>query len=208
MIFTDFEKYLKGKRGAFHVGAHLGEERHWYVKHGFSPVLYFEPNTILFPILEKNLKGFKNHTAYNVGVHDTITQTTLHISSNNGESSSILELGTHKIHHPKVHYIKNQEIALIRMDDFITRFNVDMEKFNFLNIDVQGVELGVIKSFGNLINKLDYIYTEVNEEYVYEGGCLIGEIDTYLKLFEFERVATHMTPYKWGDAFYIKKSLL
>ena len=52
---------------------------------------------------------------------------------------------------------------------------------------------------------IDYIYTEVNEEELYEGCALIDEIDEFLTLFNFERVKTHMTKEKWGDAFYIKK---
>jgi len=55
---------------------------------------------------------------------------------------------------------------------------------------------------------LDYIYAEVNEEELYVGISLLPEIDTYLEGFGFCRVGTYMTPKKWGDAFYIKKSLL
>ena len=148
------------------------------------------------------------HKAFNVGIHDIIEKTDLHIANNNGLSSSILELGTHKEHHPKVHYVRNQEINLMRMDSFFKNTSNKIEDFNFLNVDVQGVELNVIKSFGSLISKLDYIYTEVNEEELYVGCELVGEIDAYLKQFEFKKVATHMTRHKWGDAFYVKKNLL
>ena len=208
MLFTEFEKYIKDRRGALHVGAHVGKERMWYIEQGFTKVIWFEPNEELFSILEYNIKGFVNHKAFNVGVHDTLKNAQLHIASNKGQSSSILELGTHKIHHPKIHYLYNKNIDLIRMDDFFQNTSNKIDDFNFLNIDVQGVELNVIKSFGYLINKLDYIYTEVNEEHLYQECCLIGEIDAYLKAFDFERVATHMTQYKWGDAFYVKKNLL
>jgi hypothetical protein len=70
------------------------------------------------------------------------------------------------------------------------------------------VELNVIKSFGNLLNRLDYIYAEVNEEEVYKGCALVTEIDHYVAQFNFERKETCMTSNKWGDAFYIKKHLL
>ena len=208
MLFTEFEKYIKDRRGALHVGAHVGKERDWYVEQGFKPVLWFEPTKSVFQYLVQNIVGYDNHVAYNIGIHDSLKKAQLHIASNKGQSSSLLELGTHKLHHPKVHYIKDQEVKLMRMDDFLQQHNLDIQKFNFLNIDVQGVELNVIKSFGYLINKLDYIYTEVNEEHLYQECCLIGDIDAYLKAFVFVRVATHMTQYKWGDAFYVKKNLL
>jgi hypothetical protein len=54
------------------------------------------------------------------------------------------------------------------------------------------------------LNNIDYIYTEINEKYLYEDCALVNEIDNYLSLFNFKRVETSMTPHGWGDAFYIK----
>ncbi len=68
------------------------------------------------------------------------------------------------------------------------------------------MELNVIKSFGSFIEKLDYIYTEINEEKLYKECCLVNEIDSYLKLRGFVRIATKMTIYKWGDALYKRYS--
>ena len=56
------------------------------------------------------------------------------------------------------------------------------------------------------LNKVDYIYTEVNSDYVYKDCGLITEIDEYLKRFNFERVETEWAgECRWGDAFYIRK---
>ena len=119
MLFTSFQSYLKEKRGALHVGAHEGGERDWYVKQGFAPVVWFEPNKKLFQTLIQNIQNYENQIAYNVGVHDTLKKADLYIASNNGQSSSILNLGTHREHHPRVHYIGKQKIELVRMDDFL-----------------------------------------------------------------------------------------
>ena len=52
---------------------------------------------------------------------------------------------------------------------------------------------------------VNYIYTEVNTEQVYKGCDEIGQIDEYLKQFDFERVETRVYQHLgWGDAFYIK----
>ena len=55
------------------------------------------------------------------------------------------------------------------------------------------------------LNRVDYIYTEVNSDYVYKGCALIGELDEYLLRFGLHRVETKWTDCKWGDAFYIRK---
>jgi FkbM family methyltransferase len=204
MLFTSFEKFIDVRKGAIHVGAHEGQERFWYQRQGFNKVLWFEPNVEIYPTLVKNIEAFKEHKAYNVGIHDTINgKTSLHVS-NNSESSSILEFGTHQIYAPQVVYIKDMEIELVRMDEFLKQEQIDIGKYNFLNIDVQGVELNVIKSFGKLISKMDYLYLEVNEEELYVGCSLLPDIDSYVKKFGFLRMATHMTKCKWGDAFYKK----
>jgi len=208
MLSTGFECYLKDKRGVFHIGAHTGQEIDWYEAQSFTRGIWFEPNKELFPELQQHLEKYDNHMAFNIGIHDTIQTATLHIASNDGQSSSILDLGTHKKYYPNIHYVKDQEIKLMRMDDFLQSNSVDINEFNFLNVDVQGVELNVIKSFGELIRKLDYIYTEVNVEELYVGISLLPEIDEYLERFEFCRAGTYMTNRKWGDAFYIKKNLL
>ena len=76
--------------------------------------------------------------------------------------------------------------------------------FNFLNLDIQGTELKVLKGMDQYFNQIDYVYTEVNSDYVYKDCNLINEIDDYLKSFNLERVETYFTDYKWGDAFYKK----
>jgi len=208
MLFDSFEKHIKFVKGAIHVGGHEGQERDWYRKHSFSPVIWFEPNKKLFQKLEKNIEGYENHVAFNLGVHDILDEAVLHIASNGGQSSSILELGLHSIYHPKVKYIKDEVILLTRIDEFFKEGDLDINDYNLLNVDVQGVELNVIKSFGDLIGELDYVYAEVNEAELYKGCALVSVIDDYLEAYGFCRKATHMTKYQWGDAFYIKKELL
>ena len=56
------------------------------------------------------------------------------------------------------------------------------------------------------LNKVDYIYTEVNSDYVYEKCAIVGELDEYLLKFGLHRVETKWCEnYRWGDAFYIRK---
>ena len=60
------------------------------------------------------------------------------------------------------------------------------------------------KGFGEILNNIKYIYTEVNTASVYKDCALVGELDEYLSRYGFSRVETKMTPFEWGDAFYIK----
>jgi hypothetical protein len=63
----------------------------------------------------------------------------------------------------------------------------------------------VIKGMGELLNKFQWIYSEVNFKECYLGGALIDELDQYLLSFGFHRIETgNIVGETWTDALYIK----
>jgi hypothetical protein len=125
--------------------------------------------------------------------------------SNNNQSSSILELGLHKVFHPTIDYIESFEVETTVLRNILSKYPTI--EFNFLNLDIQGAELKALKGMEEYLNKVDYIYTEVNEDYIYKNCALVSELDEYLKKFGLYRVETYIVPnVKWGDAFYIRKN--
>lgn len=100
-----------------------------------------------------------------------------------------------------------ENITTTRLDTLIEANNIPIENLNFLNLDIQGVELRALKSMEKYLQHIQYIYTEVNTEYVYKDCNLVGEIDTYLQPHGFKRVCTKMCGnFGWGDAFYVKST--
>ena len=87
------------------------------------------------------------------------------------------------------------------MKNIICDYNID---YNFLNFDIQGAELKALKGMEPYLSKVDYLYTEVNSDYVYKGCALIDEIDDFLSKHNFKRVLTKITQHGWGDALYLK----
>lgn len=208
MIADKIEPFLKSLKGAIHVGANIGEERDWYAKMGFSNVLWFEPNMDLFSELQKNIKPFPGQEAFNIGIHDTLTSAKLHVANNNGQSSSILPFGTHRYNHPTVLHIKDIDIQLTRLDSFFEKTGKKVEDYNFLNIDVEGVELNVLKSLGDKLALMDYLYIEIHTWEVYVGNSLLVDVEKYLSEYKFIRAKVKMTKANYGDAFYIKEGSL
>ena len=45
---------------------------------------------------------------------------------------------------------------------------------------------------------IDYIYTEVNDDYVYKNCALITDLDEYLSKYNFIRCDTKFTDFNWG----------
>lgn len=190
--------------GAFHLGAHECEELSFYQQLNLAPTDVIWLDAIPQKVTEAQQRGIPNvHHAVITDKDDE--EVTFHISSN-GQSSSVLEFGTHAQEHPWVTYIDNivQKSTTIR--SFVATHQIDMPKHNFWNFDIQGAELMALHGAGDLIQTAAAIYLEVNEKELYKGCGLIGEIDTLLSGYGFTRVDTEMTIHGWGDALYIKQS--
>jgi hypothetical protein len=92
-----------------------------------------------------------------------------------------------------------------RMDSVIKKYNISMSKVNFVNLDIQGVELHALRSMESYLNNIDYIYTEVNIEEVYKDCDQMSDLTEYLAGHNFSLVDARIyREYGWGDAFYIK----
>lgn len=190
-------------RGVLHVGAHECEELTSY-----NQVFQLSDNNVVWieamkhKVEEMKKKGIPN--VFNIVVSDQDNKLIDFNETNNGQSSSILPLGTHLNHHPHIHVVKTYSVQSITIDTFIDRSIFDSLKLNFWNLDIQGAELLALHGAKSSLKFVDAIYTEINEEHVYKGACLVGELDTYLATFGFKRVMTNMTQYMWGDALYVK----
>lgn len=123
--------------------------------------------------------------------------------SNNNQSSSVLELGSHLQKHPHVFYVAKMIERSVTVDTFFKRNNLDASKCDFWNFDIQGAELIALKGATESIKHAKAIYLEVNQEELYKNCGLITEIDTFLLQYSFKRVVTYMTEWGWGDALYI-----
>jgi FkbM family methyltransferase len=191
--------------GILHIGAHECEELNDYNNVGVdnSNIYWVEAMQDKVNLCKNKYIGINIYQAV-IDEYDN-KNITFNIT-NNGQSSSILELGSHKTSHPDVHIISKKQMVTTRMDTLIELNNIPIEKLNFVNLDIQGVELRALKSMEKYLQHIKYIYTEVNTEQVYKECNLIGDIDEYLKKFGFIRVAQHIyKQFGWGDAFYIKK---
>jgi FkbM family methyltransferase len=193
------QKYNINWKGILHVGAHECEEIIAYEQ-------YLPRNKILWVEALQDKVDLNKSRHSNLLIEQAIVSDKVEIvkfnRSNNGQSSSFLEFALHETYHPGVVFVESFHTETKPLNQILPNYNID---FNFLNLDIQGVELKALKGMEEYLYKVDYIYTEVNSDYVYKDCALVGEIDEYLKPFGLVRVETHWTDAKWGDAFYIRK---
>lgn len=194
------QNYKLNITGILHVGAHLCEELNVYRQLGVSDdnIIWVEGNPMIFKQIKES--GIKN--VYNALISDEEKKVDF-IITNNGQSSSVLELEEHKVEHPWVYEIGRLKMDTKRLDNFLKENDIK-SPINFINLDIQGHELSALKSLGSYMSQIKYIYTEVNIKYLYKNCALLHEIDEYLKSYGFLRLDTTLTAHGWGDAFYMK----
>lgn len=199
------EKYNLNIRGVIHIGAHYGEEIKDYIDKGIAELVFFEPLSRSLEVLEENLSYYADNAniiVFPYALGNEEKEVEMYVSSHKGMCSSVLKPKIVLEQYPSITFNDRETVQMIRLDDSEINFN----NYNLLNIDVQGYELEVLKGSEKTLNNIDYIYTEINREEVYENAPHVDELDAFLDPYGFVRVETDWSGDTWGDAFYIKET--
>ena len=204
--FEDIHRQLAIYRieitGALHIGAHECEEMPFYNRTGITQDDVIWIDALPSKVVQAKARGISN--IYNAVVTEKDDDDVIFNVANNGQSSSVLEFGTHSKEHPSVVYIDTLRQKSITIDTFFKRNGLSAAKCNFWNFDIQGAELMALHGATDSIRYADALYLEVNEKELYKGCGLIGDIDAFVAKYGFKRVLTSMTSFGWGDALYVK----
>lgn len=197
------KKYSMNINGVLHIGAHECQELPKYLKYvEKNKIVWLEANPIL---VEKVCSKDPDLIVYQEIITDADGQEKILKIANSDQSSSILDFEKHSQDFPNIFYVGEFKGISKTVKTIYQENNIPETFANFLNIDIQGVELLALKGMGNLLENFDYLYLEINTEKMYKDCCLVEEIDAYVKNFGFSRVETKMWHQGgWGDALYIK----
>lgn len=205
-LSQELPKFNITPSGVIHIGGHQGQEYEEYKTVGFSNQIWVEGNPTFYYQMVDKFGSDTNTKIFNELIFDVEKEVEFGLA-NNGASSSILPLKEHKKYYPNIKYDGFLTRKCKRLDTLLDENNINIEDYNGLVMDVQGVELNVLKSFEKYISHMDFIQSEVNVEELYEGCCLIDDFDNCLSTFGFKRVITKLWDdgaVGWGDALYIK----
>lgn len=189
-------------KGALHVGAHECEELDFYQFIGLSANQVIWIDALGDKVHQAKLRGIPN--VFEAVVSDIDNDIVSFIRTNNGQSSSILPLGTHKEKYPHIHIVEEKQRQTITLDTFFQKNNLDASACTFWNFDIQGAELKALNGAECILPFANALYLEVNAEELYKGCGLLPELDAFLKERGFQRVLTRMVEAGWGDALYLR----
>ena len=187
-VFTgDLDAFLKRCRGVIHVGANTGQERVRYESFGLR-VLWIEPNPEVFDTLKRNVALYSRQKALNYLITDTDGQEySFHLANNEGESSSILELGQHSEIWPEVCYTGTIKLTGVTLPSLLRQEQINASDYDALVLDTQGSELTILRGAVALLPAFSYVRLEAPTFEPYKGCAKLSEIDEFMTQTGFQK---------------------
>jgi FkbM family methyltransferase len=172
-------------KGIIHMGAHRGGEAAVYD--------WFNKQTIWIEANPKIIDDLKDHTSQYI--YQRVIQALLsdednklenfNISSNDGASSSIFSFGSYKKIHEKIKMTDVIKLKTSTLDTIIKKEQINVDKYNFWVVDLQGAELLALKGASESIRMCNFILIEISKENIYKGGVNWDELNEFLKKKSF-----------------------
>jgi len=185
-------KYIPRNPVVIEAGAHIGRDTVEMAKTWRKGTIYaFEPVDSLYAKLETNTKKYANVICQKYALGDQTRQGVINVSggTSNG-SSSLLPPKEHLTFHPSVTFEKMQAVDIITLDDWAKKMKI--ESFDFLWLDLQGMEMSVLQASPRILKTVKALYTEVSLIPLYENAPLYPEFKNWLA----------------DQGFYVKQELL
>lgn len=198
------KKYSIKVDGAIHCGAHHAQEHPDYVAAGIKRFVYIEPCAAAFNILKNKFAAHHHIQLFNYACGEVECEQVMYTGSQNeGQSNSLLKMAKHTQIHPGITLPNTELVTVKRLDSF----GLAHKGYQLLVLDVQGFEGRVLKGATETLKQMNYVYTEVNKDFVYENCTLVDELDKLLH--EFDRVETgSWVGGCWTDALYIRRNYI
>ncbi len=197
-------------RGVIHVGANDGYEIDWYLKLGIKHILAVEPEWESYNKLKQKFQGVSGVYTSNValGDGDRATVGILKVPQGSTGGSTLL---TELPYGPGVtgvtyNYSDRQEVVVTTLEKLVCLFGdvISLEDYNCLVVDVQGMELQVLKGFGPHLEKMDCLNIECSETPIYEGEAPASEVVAWLGERGFDAI-NPIQPH--NDILFVKRGI-
>jgi FkbM family methyltransferase len=144
-----------------------------------SVIYDFEPVPHIFESLKRNTRKYKNIHCHQLALGSFTGKTKMYISSGASDgSSSLLAPKTHLNDHPDVLFNEEQDVNVMKLDDWALQNNIS--KIDFLWLDMQGYEFDMLQASEKMLKTVQAIHTEVSTKETYESATLYPVLKQWL----------------------------
>lgn len=195
------------------AGGHYGEDT--VVMHRLFPtatIYTFEPYPFAYEKLKHKVKGYDRIFTYPLALYDYegVVKFFVQLNSGNDGASSILAPSPEYSEAGHTHswwYIDREiEVPCTTLDAWAKKEGV--EEIDFMWLDMEGVELCVLKSGMEILKNVKAIYTEVNFQEFRQEMTQYKDLKEFLIDNGFEQAYFEGDTTFQGNVLFVKKNLL
>jgi FkbM family methyltransferase len=168
------------------VGANAGQYAERLRAAGYSGrIVSFEPLAEAFATLERAAAADPSWEARHLALSDADGDAEIHVSANSW-SSSLLAMGErHLASAPESAYVRTERVTAAQLDSIWDEV-VGRGARPFLKLDVQGLEMRVLRGATSHLHQLEGVQAELSLVHLYEGDSLWRDVVDYLEARDFE----------------------
>lgn len=209
--FMVFKKWLTDSPIIFEAGGFDGSDTIKFAKKfpkGF--IITFEPNPNAFIKLMQKIEGFTNVGAHQLAVNDKNGKALLYVCHGTYGKNPLCE-GASSLLEPtknmEIHYMGPRiQVPCVVLDDWCEKNKVN--HIDFMWLDLEGVELKVLKSSLKILKTVKMIHTETNFFMYRKKVVQYSALKKFLNNQGFVMVAHWYIPNLQGNALFVRKEIL
>lgn len=161
------------------VGANRGNfTDHYFRTTQSSSAILIEPIPTLANFLRNKFSNQQSVMVVEKAVADIEKYSQFYIANNDGQSSSLSEIGSrHLLASPDTFVVNNIEVHTQTLDSVTSGLSAERI---FLKIDVQGHELSVLKGSMETLKRVIAIHIEISNQHLYKNDTLGYQVWSFL----------------------------
>ena len=188
-------------RGILFLGSHRMQERAQFQKNKITNIIWVDAIESVVNENRKEITEYESALCYAISDKDGETAK-FYISSNDGLSSSLLPFPEIMPHNAHLFTAEVAEVQTITIDSLFKSTYMPYRNYNFLCMDIHGVEIKALAGAVEYLKACKYIYTEINFIEAYKGCCLYDEFNDYLIARGFKQIYYYQGKKEYGYLFY------
>ncbi len=196
--------HANGKtRGILFLGSHRMQEREQFQKNRITNIIWVDAIESVVNQNRKEITEYEHALCYAISDKDG-EEVDFYVSSNDGLSSSLLPFPKVMLHNAHLTTTEISKVKTITIDSLMQSIYMPHRNYNFLCMDIHGVEIKAIEGAAEYIKSCNYVYTEINFVEAYKGCVLYDEFNDYMIKKGFKQIFYYQGKKEYGYLFYEK----
>ena len=199
-----FERLNVGVKGVIHVGMYDFVEHYCYTKLVGDKVIGVEANKFVYDTMSKPIADRCGYLSFNECVYSEDGLEKQFFLANDCSTLNPVEYSDHLS--MKLRGGSYVDVTTKKLSTLIEENNIDMNQYDFLNIDAEGAELEILKGFEDNLKYINMIFLETSLDDRNNTGASHDVIVEWLKErnFSLAEMSDSYQDERWGDSIFLR----